>query len=109
MRLLRDTCTIQRAGTVEDPYGGAGSEPDWDNPTETEVACSIQPGASREETGDREIVVAAWVGYFPAGTDLVNTDRILWRGSEFTVAGDVGTWVHGTTSHHLEVPLQKVG
>lgn len=106
---LRDTCTILRAGTLEDPYGGTGSEPDWSTATETDSACSIQPGQSREMTADREQVVADWIAYLPAETDITSADRISWRSLTFTVSGDVGLWVRGATAHHLEVPLERVG
>lgn len=107
---LRDTATILRAAVLAPAYAGESGEQDWGNAAETVVACSIQPGASREAAQDRpDFVVADWVGYFPAGTDLTAADRIAWRGRTFTVDGEVALWVHGTREHHLEVPLKRVG
>lgn len=106
---LRDTATILRATATGGGYAGETGEPDWTAPTETEVACSIQPGSSVEQGQDRETVVADWVGFFPAGTDLTNADRVSWRGRTFTVDGEVGLWVHGSSEHHLEAPLKRVG
>lgn len=103
-----DTATILRASQVEDPYGGTGHESDWSTPTSAIVSCSIQPRQSLEANGDRELLVGAWVGYFPADTDLLHTDRISWRGRTLTVDGDVAPWVQAGAVHHLEVPLQDV-
>jgi len=107
---LRDTATILRATAGTGGYAGEEPESDWTTPTETDVPCSIQPGSSREADQDRpDFVVADWVGYFPAGTDLTNADRVRWRGRTFTVDGEVGLWVHGASEHHLEAPLKRVG
>lgn len=107
---LRDTATILRATVGAGGYAGEDDAADWSDPSEIEVPCSIQPGSSREADQDRpDFVVADWVGYFPAGTDLTAADRVAWRGRTFTVDGEVALWVHGASEHHLEVPLKRVG
>lgn len=107
---LRDTATILRATAGGGGYAGEADDADWSDPTENDVACSIQPGSSREADQDRpDFVVADWVGFFPAGTDLTAADRISWRGRTFTVDGEVALWVHRSSEHHLEVGLKRVG
>lgn len=106
---LRDSATILRATSGTGPYAGETGEADWSDPTETPTVCSIQPGTSQERNEAGETVVAEWVGFFPAGTDLTNVDRVLWRGRTLTVDGEVGLWVHGSSEHHLEVPLKRIG
>ena len=106
-----DTCTIQRGGAEVDPYTGESTgELDWSTPTATpDVPCSIQPRTSTEAGDDQETVVAGWVGWFPAGTDLTNADRIAWRGMTLTVDGEVAPWVRDGAVHHLQAPLQRIG
>lgn len=103
-----DTATILRGVAVSDPYTGEAGGIDWSSPTPQTTPCSIQPRTSTEPGTDREIVVGGWMGYFPAGTDLLSSDRISWRGRTLTVDGDVAPWVRDGAVHHLEAPLQEV-
>lgn len=102
-----DVCTVQRAGQATNPYTGEPEgEPDWADPTETVVSCSIQPRTSTEPGDGGAVVVGGWVGLLPAGTDLLHTDRIDWRGRLLEVDGDLAPVVFKGAVHHLEVPLK---
>lgn len=101
-----DTATIQRATQATNTHtGDPEGEPSWSSPAEVDVDCSIQPRTSLEGVGGA-VVVGGWLGFFPADTDLLHTDRISWRDRLLQVDGDVAPWVRGGSVHHLEVPLK---
>lgn len=47
------------------------------------------------ERGDEGVIVG-WALYCPAGTDILATDRVLVRGLECVIEGEVATWPSGT-------------
>lgn len=73
--MMRNTCTIKRP-TASQSSSSAGMKQTWANAA-TGVRCSIQARSSSESfaTGMTH-AGASYIGYFPAGTDIRNKDRI---------------------------------
>lgn len=85
-----ETVTVRRATqTGTDRYGNPVLS--W---TDTPVpGCAVAPGTSLEppEIG-RSAVITGLVVYFPAGTDIRASDRLVVRGREVAVDGDPADW-----------------
>ncbi len=72
---LPDLATIQRATTVSD--GGGGTTTSWAD--QATVACRVAPAGGGETgtTGGRVVDESSHVITLPAGTDVVEADRLL--------------------------------
>jgi len=107
---LDDLVDITRAPLVPDPYHADGRR-DWANAVTvaTDVPASVQPQSSTEETTDRQTTVTTWKVFLPAGTDVVETDRIIGPdGTALEVLGDAGRWRYGGAEHHLELTCRHI-
>ena len=106
----RDSVTILRAQTSEDPYSGTQAL-DWSlPPAETVVAnCEVQPGASQEYLLNRDYTLIAWTVFAPAGTDVTALDRVRYRGVEYDVDGVPGKWdyIPGGRLNYVEIALKR--
>ena len=101
-----DTLTVQRAGTSTDPYSQLPVQDDWNNPTTHDIpGCDAQPGASAEYLIGRDFSEVAFTVYAPAGSDVTEYDRVLFRGVVYDVDGTPEVWT-GRLGHvvvHLKV------
>lgn len=107
MRLGRQSVTRKRAGTSTDDYGNTVL--DWDGAT-TDVAitgCSVQPGSGSEFELDREASTVVYTVWAPAASDVVETDRVTYAGTDYDVQA-VERWQVGSPLDHLVIRLQKV-
>ncbi len=95
----------QRTGAV-DAWGADTGEYTY-TPRCTDTPWRVEGLSFAEEEDGRELVEATHRGFFAAGTDVRNTDRIEDEdGTEFDVL-----WVNtrpGGTRHHVEVRLREV-
>lgn len=90
---------------------------DWANATETVITqCAVQPFVLSEKlveevNAEREFIKQAWRVWAPAGTDVLYTDRAIWRGEEYEVLGITGIWnhVYGPEHHRSFMIRARVG
>ena len=90
---------------------------DWDGATSTAInGCMIQPFqlSSRlqiEMNLDREFSSAYFRFWFPPGTDIQSTDRLVFNGNTYEVYGVPGTWFDqdGTEHHVTCLAIQRRG
>lgn len=98
-----DTVTVQRAPlSAADRYGKQFR--DWSALVAHTVAgVSVQPISAAEAVVDREYAAAHMVMYAPAGSDIIATDRVVWRGTTFEVDGPSQRWVDdaGNADHDV--------
>lgn len=89
MILGSDTVTVLR-GRTRDGWGNLqGSD------TGTDVTgCSVQPAGGAEQTDRGEAVQTNLTAFLPAGTDILATDRVQWRGKVYAVNGPPAPWDH---------------
>lgn len=114
--LGNDTITILRAAYATDP-GDNTSYWDWDNATEVVVSrCNVQPfrmaeKISFEATISRDFSRTSFRVWAPAGTDVQETDRVLFDGVEYEVFGGEGEWreFSGVPSHVQFMMRERVG
>lgn len=91
--------SVLRAGTKAADYGN-GTQPDWEQVTETVVAgCSAQPLPAPENTVDRDNVSHRWLVWMPGDTDIKATDRVVYGGAEYDVDGEPDRWDFTPLSH----------
>ncbi len=108
---LRDSATVLRAPLAEDPYGGTGTERDWDDLggiTQWGLASSTQPRSASEETQDRAQVVGDWQAFAYPDADVTAADRWEYRGDVYQIHS-VKLWpdLRGR-DHHLELDLSII-
>lgn len=98
-----------RAGSVLDGRHG-GRARDWNNAQSLTInGVSVQPYATAESTlqaayiADRLRVIA------PAGTDLLETDRVVYDEVTYEVDGSAQSW-HGLDGpeHHIELVIKRL-
>lgn len=107
MRGFRDQCTLLNADLV-DGFGGQRVR-DWDNATPTpNVACSIQPATTSEDTDRRHTTTTAWAFYCPPGEPFDDDTRVEWDGLTLDVDGEVGVWKRRGRAWRLEATLKKI-
>lgn len=77
---------------------------------EVRVRCWVAPKRSGEDTvrADRQSIDQ--VGWFPAGTDITGSDRVVVRGKVFEVVGPPRDWVHPRSGEvaYVEADLRSV-
>lgn len=89
-----ETVTRQRPGLETDPYSGEDVEQDHEAHYELEIpGCAFNPGGSSEplEAGRSAVITRPEV-YAPAGSDILEGDRLVVRGEVYDVDGDVADW-----------------
>jgi hypothetical protein len=107
---VTETVTRLRAPSTTDRYGA--TVPDWDNATELDVtSCIVAPRTQEEETGNGRVAVPiGFTVYAPAGTDIIETDRLEVRGEPCEVDGKPAVWTDPwtNTTRGVEVPVRTV-
>lgn len=105
------TVTVQRAGTVEDPFSGEQIT-DWSNPTTWSVDdCIVEPRTTSEPLeGGRTPVITGYILHMPHGTDIHYDDRVILLGQSWDVDGMPFEWENPFTGWKagVEVRLKKV-
>jgi hypothetical protein len=93
-----EVITVLRAPIITDPRDNS-KRADWDSATETDYpGCMIQPFLMSnklviEDNNERLFAQSFYRIWMPAGSDVLYTDRIRWRGETMDVFGQKGTWV----------------
>lgn len=104
---LRDRVTIVRAPLVTNAHGNQVR--DWPNGTrQFDVPADVQPATTSEQTADRQTTLTRWRVFLPAGTDVLVTDRLEWRGATLEVDGEPEHWRRRGTAHHIELLARRV-
>jgi hypothetical protein len=101
--------SILRAGAPT--YDRYGNEIPGLDVTIVVPGCAVAPRLSGDVTdGGRQGVIVGTTIYFPPGTDVRATDRLVVRGEEHAIEGDPGRWVSPwtTVEHGVEVATQRV-
>jgi hypothetical protein len=96
-----------RAASSTDEYG---DETPGTEASKTFTGVAVAPRYSTEGNDNRSAVVVGLTLYFPAGSDVLSTDRWRVRGAVYETVGDAATWVNPFTSvnHGLEVAVKRV-
>ena len=94
---------VLRAPLVARPYGGQTR--DWAAAQSHDLAGTVQPLSSAEDTVNQDQTLTRWRLYRPGRADLLATDRVRWAGveSDLEVDGDVERW-----PRHTRAVLRKV-
>lgn len=90
---------------------------DWANPSRVDIRnCNVQPFILSEKYVseidiEREHVRQLLRCWVPPGTDILYTDRVLWRGVEYDVMGITGFWddLQGIESHRTILLRERIG
>jgi hypothetical protein len=106
---MSETVTILRAGAPSsDRYGNVVPGGD----VRLDIAgCAVAPRLQGDVTeGGRQGVIVGTTVYFPAGTDVLSTDRLEVRGEEHIIEGDPGRWENPFTGTEfgVEVATRRV-
>lgn len=95
---------LLRAPVIADPYSGNETR-DWDAAKELgPYPAAVQPGsgqagAGQELTDRMQVTITRWsVNMPPVGA--LPTDRVRWRGDDYEVDGEVGSWPGSPRDHH---------
>lgn len=103
-----ETVTVLRAGDpTQDPYGNDVPGPD----TETDYdGCAVWPRVSSEDVQARDQVIDGLYVLFPAGADVLATDRVRARGQVYLVDGEPGLYESPLTGTALgpQVSLTRI-
>lgn len=98
MELGNTTIIRKRAALVVDPRDKSKYR-DWAHATETPITgCMVEPfllsnQLIQEVNAAREYASNFLRVWAPAGTDVVYTDHVIYRGVEFEVWGETTPWV----------------
>lgn len=93
-----ETVTIIRAPLVTDSRDNSVTR-DWAHATSTDVTgCMVQPFRMSNKLVTEDMIEREFARQFfriwaPAGTDVLYTDRVSWRGQDMEVWAQKGTWV----------------
>jgi hypothetical protein len=94
-------------GITTDALGN--HKPDWSAASETVVdGCMVQPGGGSSQTDRRDSTETAWTAWCPPDTPVLATDRILWQGVTYSIAGPVESWFLGSALDHKVLRLVGV-
>lgn len=114
--LGREIITILRAPLVTSTRDNSQSR-DWNNAVQIVIRnCNVQSfimseKLEAEETKEREAIRELIKVWAPAGSDVLYTDRFLWRGDEYEVHGRIGRWDHimGPENHRDFLGRRRLG
>lgn len=91
------TVLIRRAVLRVDRYGNSTAVRAWDDAVDTAVAgVSVQPVTGDEVVDRRNAVLLRFSVFFPPGTDIQATDRVVYGGLVYEVVEDVRRWSSAT-------------
>lgn len=97
--------TVRRAPLVVDRYNG--SRRDWGAAVEHEVMASVQPDRADEaHSADRDQFTSRLLMVAEPDSDVLGTDRVVWRGLVYEVDGDPQYWPEPIP--HVELHLRLV-
>lgn len=97
--MFGETVTRQRAMAAVNVYSGESEGVDWSDPDELVIECvAVAPGASVElvDVGRSPVEVDLTL-YLPYGADLLELDRVVVRGSTYSVEGARADWLNPYT------------
>lgn len=94
------TITRRRASTVDDTYGSTVL--DWTSPDDLDITdVTVQP-VYTDEAADgaaRDVVQRRWLVVGPVDMDLTATDRVVFGGEVYQVAGAPARYETGILDH----------
>jgi hypothetical protein len=103
---LPDTITRIRAPLISGGYGN--SSRDWANATSTVFSVRTSFKSVTEIVGDEAQTVTQLSVFGGPDLDLETTDRVVYRGKTYEVAGEVMTSVDGRGQlHHVRARLNR--
>lgn len=107
MLLGTQTVTRLRATSGSDEYHNDGE--DWSEPNELELTgCSVQPGGGGQYDDSRSAITTLFTVWTPLGSDVLDTDRIRYAGTDYAIDGSVDRWEVGASLDHLVIRLKAV-
>lgn len=104
--LLGQEVTIVRAAASVDRYNDVSA--DWSSATRTVVHGRLQQTDTVEVAVGRDTVIADWVLFLPAGTDVLPSDRVEVDGATFEVVGLPNVAHTPRGPHHVEARLRSI-
>jgi hypothetical protein len=108
-QLLNQPLIRIRAPVTADRYGGQVR--DWSAATRTTLYGRLETEERRaeEHNADRTQLTARGVAFFPAGSDILGTDRLEdGAGVRYEIIGQISTQSTPRGPHHLEVRVTAV-
>lgn len=104
-RGYREEVHVLRAPVVTDSYTGNETR-DWAAARRRgPFPAAVQPASTDELTDRRQVTLTRWtVNMEPE--DVLATDRVQWRGDDYDVDGEVGSWP-GSPRNHLEFTITR--
>lgn len=104
MIVFQDRAVLERREIVDyDRYGS----PIYAD-VEVPFRCTVSPLGSSETVGNRSQVSTRYRLLTGPRTALKPADRVVWRGVDYDVDGDVERHTVAGVDHHLEVILKRV-
>ena len=102
----RQSVTRERSLRVSD--GRGGFEYDWTAPAALVLnGCTVQPGASAEDMANRAGVLVTWTVMVGGVPDVQAGDRIVVRGTPYSIDGEPARWPSATGGLDHTVLLLK--
>lgn len=95
LNVTPDVVTVLNAPLTTPANGYNSKVRDWTNAVRTETVCRVQPvttAETLESSGSRDQVITRYRVWFPAGTAVTATSRILWGTWTLAVDGDPQIW-----------------
>ena len=89
-----DTITVTRR--IQDANGDA-----TDGASHDIEGCAVWPAATTEAVNSADLITWEQVALLPAGSDVLATDAVTYRGARYSVVGQPQSWrspLTGTTS-----------
>lgn len=106
---LADFVQVLTASTVEDPYGGTGSEVSWTSPTVgAAIPASVQPRTGTEESQDRAQAIGDWRAFLYPDAAVTTANRLRWNGRDFEIHAVMPWRDLRARAHHIELDLSIV-
>lgn len=112
-RLGKNTVTRLRAPLVTDPRDNSLYR-DWDAAEELVINnCMVEPfplseKLNFEDERSREFSQSAVRVYAPPGTDLVYTDRLIFKDEEYSILGHPGKWFEFDGKEHHVAAIAQI-
>ncbi len=105
--ILSDRVEVLRATTTEDALGNFVA--DWANATATLSPAAVSPLKAEEYTAGRQSTTTYYRVVLPRAVDVLATDRVRWRGTDYDVEGQAEQ--HSLTGrlHHQEAVMRAFG
>lgn len=105
--ILNDVITRLRAPLISGGYGN--SSRDWANATSTDFSVRTSFKSVTEIIGDEARTATQLHVFGGPELDLETTDRVIYRGKTYEVAGEVMTSLDGRGQlHHVRARLNRV-